>query len=72
MYRKSYSKDPKWITAKFNSDCSMCGTSINKDDYIFWFPLCKSVFCENCGIKESNDFQASKQDEDLLNSQFIH
>lgn len=64
--RSSYSGDPRWITAKFSSNCSHCGKKINRGDRIFYYPRTKSVFCEgpSCGKHCERDFLNCCQAED--------
>ncbi|MCP4394564.1 MAG: hypothetical protein GY804_09905 [Alphaproteobacteria bacterium] len=72
MYKKSYySNDPKWIHTKFATTCNKCGIPIEKNEQVFWFPIDKSVHCEDCGIREFNEFESNRQDEDFMNSQFL-
>lgn len=63
--RNYYSQDPKWINAKFNSRCHRCQCEIKKGDKLFYYPRCKTVYCDkdDCGKKESASFEASAQDE---------
>jgi len=41
-------REPKWITAKFKSNCR-CGTKLNKGDSILYIPQMKKAFCCECG-----------------------
>ena len=70
-YRKSsYSNDPKWIDAKFNSTCFGCKMPIAKNEQCFYYPLDKTVYCSDCGISQSDEFSSAREDEDFMNSQF--
>ena len=69
-YKSSYSQDPKWIKAKFNSKCHECGETISKNEDVFYYPIGKTVYCSKCGEKHSNEFELARQDEDFINSQF--
>jgi hypothetical protein len=61
-----YRNDPKWISAKFVSQCKKCNRSIKKGEDIFWYPSTKSVYCNdsNCGQACSKDFTNSVELED--------
>lgn len=67
-----YANDPRWITAKFRSNCSTttCRKLIAKGDRIFYYPSCKSVKCTECGEAASAEFEAAKADEDFMSAQF--
>ncbi len=62
-----YSGDPRWIDARFDQICSRCGRLISRGDRTFYFPNGRtSAYCERdeCGGKESRDFNAASFDED--------
>jgi ribosomal protein L32 len=61
-----YKNDPKWIKAKYYSKCSKCGKEILKQSACFWYPLDKSVYCEECGKVASAQFEAEAFDEEML------
>ena len=70
-YRRSYPRDPGWLTAQFPSDCAgNCSQRIAKGDRIFYFPSTRSAFGERCGCAEaqSNDFNAHAADEAAYNA----
>ena len=70
-YRKSsYSNDPKWIKAKFDSSCKQCNNPIKRNEDIYYFPIGKNVYCHVCGEIHSSLFESERQDEDFMNSQF--
>ena len=69
MFYKSYSKDPKWIKAKFNSKCSECSFIINKGERAYYYPLGKHIFCTKCAAKHEADFQSAAFDEYVYNNQ---
>ena len=60
--------DPRWITAKFNSNCSRCGLPIVKGSLIWYYPGPKYVMCErpDCGKQAAEDFRAAAHDEEIL------
>lgn len=62
-----YSNDPRWITAKFDSICCRCKTKIAKGFDAFYYPKCKSIYCdkETCGKAESANFNAAVFDEEM-------
>lgn len=61
-----YALDPRWITAKFASDCSDCRKPITRGSRIFYYPNGKKALCETCGTPASAKFQAEAQDESFL------
>ena len=67
-----YSRDPYWLTAKFNSTCAKCQGEIKKGQQAFYYPSTRSCYCqkESCGGEASADFNAAAQDEDFMMSQF--
>ncbi|MBI5728115.1 MAG: hypothetical protein HY965_09710 [Ignavibacteriales bacterium] len=70
MYKRSYySQDPRWIEARFDSVCR-CGNSIKKGTRIFYYPAGKVALCTRCSEKAAGEFEAARQDEDFINSQF--
>ncbi len=60
------SRDPYWLTAKFNSNCAKCKATIKRGARIFYYPSSKSAYGESCGCAEtaSNDFAAMRFDEE--------
>lgn len=68
----TYKNDPKWISAKFTSRCSKCKEPIFKGQRIFWYPKCKSVFCDSatCGQKEASSFNDAAQDEAIYSGSY--
>lgn len=70
-YRKSYySRDPRWLTARFPSTCKECGETVRKGQKAFYFPATKAIFCRTCGQPHSARFEAERFDEDMMNSSF--
>ena len=69
-----FALDPRWITARFASDCSnsACRKPIRKGARIFYFPNGKKAVCEECGAIEAARFQASGMDEDIYNRRDIY
>lgn len=63
-YHKRYSRDPKWITAKFNSTCNDCAAPISKGANAFYFPATKAIHCAECGEEHSRRFDAEAWDEE--------
>ena len=59
---KSYSGDPYWTTAKFNSTDTN-GNQVKKGDRIFYFPRTKSVFTGEAAEREAAAFQSAAADE---------
>lgn len=62
-----YSRDPYWLTAKFDSKCTKkgCDATIKKGDRAFYYPSSKSCYCQKdeCGGQASRDFESACQDE---------
>ena len=65
-----YSKDPRWINARFNRDCE-CGEAIRRGDRIFYFPNGKTVLCETCGELASARFVSETHDEAVMSGQVL-
>jgi len=63
--RRSYSNAPRWMEARFPSQCTRCKCSIKKGDRIFYYPASKAVYCaaEACGKECSRDFESHAFDE---------
>ena len=61
----SYRNDPRWISARFISQCK-CGTSIRKGERVFYYPLVKQALCEVCGTPAAREFEAMSADEASL------
>ena len=68
MFMPKYSKDPRWIKARFAGECPKCEALIRKGDKIFYFPNGRHVLCsaEDCGGKASREFEAAAQDEAIM------
>lgn len=62
-----YARDPRWLTARFESKCSgkNCNATIKKGEQAFYYPSTKSILCkkEECGVQAARDFEAATQDE---------
>jgi hypothetical protein len=63
-----YRNDPRWIEARFKSECKRCKATIKKGEKLFYYPLDKSCYCskEDCGGKESASFEAAAFDESMM------
>jgi len=67
-----FNGDPRWLKARFDSDCSNSECpgigKIRKGEQAFYFPRTRKTFChhDECGGKESRDFDASAQDETMF------
>lgn len=44
----SASETPRWITAKFDSECSRCKLSVWEGDPVWWFGPRKGAICQSC------------------------
>lgn len=64
-YRK-YRNDPRWLYAKFASQCAGCKEPVNKGDEVFYYPSAKSVYGAKCGCGQDRcgEFEAAAFDED--------
>jgi hypothetical protein len=45
---KTVSETPRWITAKFDSECSRCRLAIWEGDPVWWFGPRKGAICQSC------------------------
>ena len=54
----TYSKDPKWLTARYPGRCAGCGESIRRGSEIFYYPIGRKVFSGKCADDASRDFQS--------------
>jgi hypothetical protein len=63
---KYYSRDPRWIRARFNSTCR-CGWPIKAGDEILYWPYNRSVQCSTCGEPAWQQFLSEAADEDTFN-----
>lgn len=63
-----YASDPRWITARFNSDCP-CGQPIHKGEKIFYYPKGRKALCEKCGEKASAEFNSAAMDESFMSGE---
>lgn len=64
--KNTYSNDPRWINARFESICAHCGKKIKRGDRVFYYPLHKRVFCDgdSCGKHCERDFRNCCEAED--------
>ena len=64
-----YQNDPRWIKARFSSECPMCHGMIKKGAQIFYYPRTKTALCadDKCGGAASRQFAAEAADEDFMN-----
>ena len=69
-YQRSYSGDPHWITARYNSTCAQsgCTQAISKGERGFYYPRGKALYAEPCGHADacSRDFASAAFDEDVM------
>lgn len=70
--KTSYSGDPRWIIARFESKCSKCGKSVKRGEKIFYYPRTKSVFCDSpgCGGNAERDFRNMCEQEDFYGGRY--
>lgn len=63
-----YSGDPRFISAKFESNCNKpeCGALIRKNDKVFYYPNGRKIFCPKCSVKISAEFEAAVADEAFM------
>ena len=66
--RRRKNLDPRWITAKFNSQCKECRQAVKKNSPAFWYPLTKTIFCEQCGSREYKTYVAITHDETMISN----
>ena len=69
-YRRHYSGDPHWITARYAGTCAKpdCGQSISPGDQAFYYPRGKALYAKPCGHADTcdRDFSAAAFDEDVI------
>ena len=60
-----YSNDPRWVTARFDSECTGCRKTIRRGQPAFYYPRTRDVLCDrdDCGGQASRDFEAAAFDE---------
>jgi len=61
--------DPRWITAQYTSKCSRTGCAtvvIPKGARAFYYPLTRSMLCEECGKAAEREFSAQLFDEGVM------
>ena len=46
--RNYYSRDPRWIQARYPGRCH-CGREIKPGDRAFYYPIGKKIACLDCG-----------------------
>ncbi len=65
-----YARDPKWLTAKFKSNCKGCGATVKRGDRAFYYPSTRSIYGEACGCAATNaaDFESHAFDETQYNA----
>lgn len=62
-----YSRDPRWLRARFEGTCGECQAPIHTGDQIIWWPLDRKAYCgAPCRHQAILDFQAAAQDEAVL------
>ena len=63
----NYRKDPRYMTARFASQCDGCQGEILKGDSIFYYPNGRSAYGEKCGCAatQAADFEAARMDEEF-------
>ena len=63
-----YKGDPRVITARFGR-CKKCNKNVCGQDVYYW-PVGKAVYCQDCGQVDYDFFLSSKQDEEFYNNQY--
>lgn len=66
----SYRGDPRWLRARFDSQCPGCDATIRKGAQIWYYPPKRyhrggMALCEPCGAPMSREFYALAADEEL-------
>lgn len=68
-YRKHYSCDPYWITARYAGTCAGCGVAIDKGERAFYYPSGRKLYCshpdDGCGETHAAEFESRAFDEDI-------
>ena len=67
--RRTRVSPPRWITARFNSNCD-CGAAIRKGEPAFYYPTSRTIYGSRCGCSEAvgNDYDARMFDEMVAES----
>ena len=67
MAYKSYSRDPRWIRAKYPAVCASCKGGISAGQNAYYYPNGRKLYCDDdsCGGKCHRDFEARSFDEEV-------
>jgi len=65
-------RDPYWLNARFDGVCAnpSCPNPIKQGDRIFYYPNGRKALCPSCSDAAGREFEAAKQDEAFMQSQF--
>lgn len=64
MQRSHHSRDPHWITARFDGKDAN-GVTIRKGDAVFYYPSTKRCFAGEAAAQAARDFEAARFDEEF-------
>lgn len=56
---------PRWITARFDSDCTGCGARIKKGDDLFYYRG-NYALCKECGSDQQRQIQSEDFDLNVM------
>lgn len=65
MRFRTYSNDPRWINAKFDSVTSN-GTKVRKGERVLYYPADKSILAGEEASQAWRDFEAAAHDETFM------
>ena len=62
---RTYSNDPRWITAKFDST-TKAGEKVKRGELVLYFPADKSIMTGEAAKQAWRDFEAAAMDEQFM------
>jgi hypothetical protein len=62
---RTYTSDPRWINAKFDS-ITKTGEKIRRGDLVLYFPADKSIMTGEAAKQAWRDFEAAAMDEHFM------
>jgi hypothetical protein len=66
--RRSFPRDPHWITARRAGKCdsATCSADISPDDRVFHYPNSNTTYCTGCSEGVARRAEGELADEDLF------
>jgi hypothetical protein len=59
-----YSRDPRWITARFPGRCKKCGKKVETGGTVYYLPVGKAIYCKDCGEEAARRFVVEAMDDE--------